>query len=163
MPFWRPVRPLQFAPSPKNVHLQEPREQTVEKLGTDTQEKEVFCCSSSLKSSGQPAFKLDRKHRRFPWLPKNTYQQLPVTAGQIPVSSTISAFLLSPVKNTGGWEGEEKSFSSSNALRSSIPLLFPPRSPTRAFKSWRSPRKPPETGLLLHTAPLQPRQNQPQL
>lgn len=101
MPFWRPFRPLQSAPSPKSMHLQEPREQSLGKLGTDTREKEVFCCSGSLQSSGQATFKLDRKHRRFPWLPKNTYQQLPVTAGQIPVSSTNSAFLLSPVKNRG--------------------------------------------------------------
>lgn len=131
MALWRPFRPLQSAPSHKSLPLQEPCKQTLEKLVTllhhrcpcsprplcpsavqefsiDTQEKKNFCFSRSLKSSGQPAFKLDCKHRRFPWLPKNTYQQLPVTEGQIPVSSTNSAFFIISCKKNRGVGGKGK-------------------------------------------------------
>lgn len=70
-----------------------------------TGERRVSVLAENAKCSqcwGQPAFKLDCKHWRFPWLPKNTYQQLPVPEGQIPVSSTNSVLLLCPFKNREG-------------------------------------------------------------
>lgn len=78
------------------------------KLPRYMREKGVSVLAGFFNSETEPAFELDCKHRWFPWLPKNTYQQLPVTEGQIPVSRTNSGLLLSPLKN-GGEEGEGKS------------------------------------------------------
>lgn len=91
--------------------------------------KRVFCFSRSLQSKGQPAFKLDCKHWWFPWLPKNTYQQLPVTEGQIPVSSTNSVLLLlCPLKN----REEEKIKEKKKEKREN---LFPIDAVPRSFSS----------------------------